>query len=548
MSISGLAAKPFSLAALFALLLMSCARMGVPPGGPEDDVAPTVVSTTPNGNEVNVARDAYVILEFSEPVNRASVESSLYLSPEPGRRLRYRWSGRTLTLDYLDPLPENRTIVVTVGAQAKDLRGIPADSSFTLAFSTSDKIDRGVVRGRVAVPADVRTMTVTAYLLRDSLPDPMRDAPDYRIQTTSQGEFELGYLAEGRYRLFALDDRNMDGLWSPASEWIGTANADVNVLEGERPYVTFLPSWQDTTSLALLRVRHADSLSLDIRVNRPDVLSGLRVSDAAGELELSDWIVDSSASGSWKAFLTRGLQGDSATCVVQCVSESAIGRFAVVQRADTTRPALLASSPANRSNNRAPFQSIQLEFSEPVTLREQTDSVSVVLKRDTLELPVTISQLTQRRFDLQPDSALLPDKRYTLTVPGSLIVDRSGNRLRDSLLTLSWYDYPADSLGVITGVIRSGDGGPWIVNLYDLKASTLLDSVTSSGPFSFSGWPGGDYRLRVTQDVNGNGRPDAGSVLPFGFSEAFLWHPDSINVRPRWTNEIEFLWSIGTQP
>ncbi len=356
--------------------------MAAPPGGPEDKLAPVIAVTTPAQDATNVSRDTDVVLEFSEPVNRPGVEASLYLSPEPGRRLRYRWSGRRLTLDYLDPLPENRTIVVTVGAQAKDLQGNLLESSFTLAFSTGDSIDRGEVSGLVAMPEGSKSFGVVAYILGDTMPDPMVDAPDYRIQTTAEGKFSLSYLAKGRYRLFALDDRNFDGLWSPAVEQIGTASKDVDVREGLKPYVTFSPSLQDTTPFAILRVRQIDEHQIDLRVNH----SGqpiVEISDGASTQFAEHFREDTSASGSWHIYFPDTVSGDSATLSVRVSNphipdSSLTARYAVNNRPDTTAPEMIDSWPTDHLQTQFVPDEILAIFSEPIVFTEHSDSLSSI--------------------------------------------------------------------------------------------------------------------------------------------------------------------------
>ncbi len=147
-----------------------------------------------------------------------------------------------------------------------------------------------------------------------------------------------------------------------------------------------------------------------------------------------------------------------------------------------------------------------------------------------------------------PDSALPTGKKCKIEIPTSLVRDYSGNTPHDSLLTFSWYCYPDDSLGTISGVVRATAGAQWLVQLYSLDHRVPVDYLTTFSEFSFEDWPAGDYRIRVVQDVTRDVYHDIGSVAPFEFSEPFEWHPDTISIRPRWTNEIEFFWTTETQP
>lgn len=520
----------------------------MPPGGPEDKVQPEVLSSSPEQGSINVPLETDVTIEFSEFVNCPSVEASLYLSPEPGRRLRYRWSGRKLTLDYLDPLPEQRTIVVTVGALAKDLQGNTLENSFTIAFSTGDHIDRGEISGIAALPEGVRSLTITAYIVTDSIPNPMTDAPDYRMQTKADGSFQLSYLSPGKYRLFALDDRNLDGLWSPAAEWIGTASQDVRVDEGLKPYLTFSPTLQDTTPFSILRARQLDKKTISTRFSRDAFPDQLSIADQSGGQVIIHSAADTTASASWLLFIEKQLSGDSAELVIELGDSSFATKFAVQSRPDTAHPAIARTIPQNRSRSRFPQDSMSVVFSEPITYKPNSDTLLVQLREDTTELTARVVQTDAVTVTVYPEEPTRAGVNYSLKIPNSFITDRSDNIWRDSLWTMTWYNYPADSLGTINGLIRTSETGPWLVELYLVRGTEPEQTVFTTSSFEFSGFPAGDYRLRVIRDVNANQKFDQGQLQPFEFSEPFEWHPDTISVRPRWTEEIDFLWTIAAQP
>lgn len=530
-----------------ALLSLSCARMGVPPGGPEDKTPPEIAFEFPEAGSVNVPRDSDVTLQFSEPVNRPSVEASLYLSPEPGRRLRYRWSGRMLTLDFLDPLPENRTIVVTVGAQAKDMQGNALENSQTLAFSTGDHIDRGEIQGVSLLPDRAKSISIAAYLLGDTMPDPMIDTPDYRMQTDDQGVFDLGYLAPGVYRLFALEDKNFDGLWSPANERIGPATQDVQAVEGLVPSVTFAPTLQDTTTLGILRAKQIDVRTLNLRFNHEIAPDRFDVFDDVSLQTALQFSRDTSSTASWFVYLDDSLTTDSATAKVAVGDSMLTEKFAISTKPDTTHPKVAETYPANRSANRSVQQEIVIVFNEPIVFDATEDSLSVRLKADTTDFSVGAKQSDAMSITVVPELPIETGRKYVLGIPNSFVTDRSGNVWRDSLWTLTWYNYPVDSLGDIVGAIQSPELGPWLVELYRVRTGDPLETVFTNSAFKFVGYPQGDYRLRAIHDVNGNQMFDRGTVSPFAFSEPFQWHPDTIAVRPRWSAEVDILWTTLSQ-
>ncbi|MFO7767560.1 MAG: Ig-like domain-containing protein, partial [bacterium] len=140
---------PVLALSLVLLLAGGCAKEGFPPGGPEDTELPEVVYTFPRPGSVDVDRGQTIVLGFSEAMDRRSVENALFFTPDIGLTLWPSWHGRELHLRPRVPLRENTTIVITLGAEASDLRRNRMGRSVTLAFSTGPTLDQGAISGRV---------------------------------------------------------------------------------------------------------------------------------------------------------------------------------------------------------------------------------------------------------------------------------------------------------------------------------------------------------------------------------------------------------------
>ena len=78
--------------ALALALISGCARVGPPTGGPADSTPPEVVTTVPEDGVTGVGRDTEIRIEFSEEMNRVSVERSFSIAPDVKLR-NPRWDG-----------------------------------------------------------------------------------------------------------------------------------------------------------------------------------------------------------------------------------------------------------------------------------------------------------------------------------------------------------------------------------------------------------------------------------------------------------------------
>src|SRR5512135_2599993 len=99
----------FALFAVAAMVLGSCAGQRPPQGGPPDTTPPEIVRSVPAPGATNV-HPAQIHLEFSEYVDRRSVEQSVFVSPPLGQ-LEYSWSGTEVDISIPDTLREQTTYI-----------------------------------------------------------------------------------------------------------------------------------------------------------------------------------------------------------------------------------------------------------------------------------------------------------------------------------------------------------------------------------------------------------------------------------------------------
>ncbi|MFN3394543.1 MAG: Ig-like domain-containing protein, partial [Candidatus Thermochlorobacter sp.] len=204
----------FRYAFLFALaLLQACATEVAPQGGPEDRTPPKIVRIYPDSGALHFSGNL-IRIEFNKFVNTQSLRSAVFFSPELDD-YEIRGSGTSAEIIIYDTLKPNRTYTYTLTNDLRDTRGNALEKSYTFAFSTGDKIDSGFIAGKVFGKNNrpVKGALVLAYLLpkgdtlyADTL-NPAKLKPDYIAQTDSAGAFQLNYLAEGDYRLIAIEDK-----------------------------------------------------------------------------------------------------------------------------------------------------------------------------------------------------------------------------------------------------------------------------------------------------------------------------------------------------
>ncbi len=206
--------------ALALAFISGCARVGLPPGGPEDSTPPKVVSTVPENGATGTGRDTKITIGFSEEMNRLSVERGF--SIEPTVKLRnLRWDGTALVARPVTELPDSTTFVVRIPESALDHHGVAIEEPFVLMFSTGGTLDTGVISGAVSMMGEgVPGATVWACRRSVSTVGGVVRSCRYATVTAADGTFRfVGVAASERpYVLLAFVDTNEDNVYSVREE------------------------------------------------------------------------------------------------------------------------------------------------------------------------------------------------------------------------------------------------------------------------------------------------------------------------------------------
>lgn len=562
------------VAAAFVLMLLSllgsCASgVGeVPPGGPADSTAPTIVSTIPAGGSVNV-RSRQIKVEFSEYIQESSLQNAMIITPIPARPPEYDWSGRKLTIEFDQPLAVDRTYAITFGSAITDLSGNRLGTPFTLRFSTGEKIDSGVVRGDI-LGVDRRRVFVYGYLLPPSNPafadtlQPDQTRPDFIAPVSDNGSFSLEGLPPGRLRLFAISDEFNDQLFSPGIDAFGTATRDVTIGEDYAPVggvvIRLRPAPIDVSSPVLFSASSITATRTELRFSEPIDTATLRpanftLSTASGTTPVVD--VWRSMANRLAVQISHGPLAEDVEATISVtalrdtagnVSADSAGRatFTATGARDTLAPTLLAL--AIDSVRAYSFSdSIPIAFDERVVI--ETLDEGTVTMRDSVRgaARFRLRRLSPVSFAAYPLDTLIGLSSATLEIDLRRFSDEAGNR-RDSVARIRVAVVPIRQVGTLQGSIRdSGDaGGTYVVVAQMVTTGQCYrrTGLRNGSTWEFAALPEGEYTLSAFRDNDADGLYDYGSLTPYRPAEPYTVWRGSVRVRPRWvTNKIDLVFA-----
>lgn len=551
----------FLLVTLFCLT--SCASQRAPSGGPPDKTPPKIIKVTPEKNAALVPLDQIVEFEFSESMNRKSLEKAIFITPNPGDRVRFKWKRRRLRIEFLDSLKTDRTYVITMGTDLRDLHGNSLNSSFTLAFSTGAEISNGKISGQVFSTGGVQGILIWAYILEEGRePDPANMLADYVTQTDAQGKFELTNLSQGDYRIFAIDDVDHNRFFEVGLDGLGMAAQDMDLTKDKLAVsnLSLRVVVQDTVGPALVSASAPDRVHVNLRFDERLHEKGIEENEnylirplapSTGDslaIELA-YLDAQNPQEVWLITEPQVPQTEYEIKVSNVVDQASNAIAAGFSRAqfiasalpDTIRPKIVTHSPEDSARTVSLKAAIELYFSEAMEQRSLENHFQLV---DSLGQTVsgTFKWESLASVKFSPNRNLASRSVYLVKVRSDSVRDLFGNTLAAPALTFMFTTLNKDTLSSISGMLTDQDstakGRIYLRAIQTSNEKVAYDiQLDEPGPYKFEDILPGNYRIEGFRDRDNNGQYSYGQPLPFQPAERFFVYSDEIKVRARWPNE-----------
>ena len=227
--------------------LISCANIVPPTGGPQDLIPPKLLDSLsyPNSSH-NTNRSGHNIsLVFNETTVVEGLKTQITSNPEIDPKLvKYKTKsikytnpagktvkGTRVSVDLNQKLDSNTTYVVNFGSSFKDINEGKVASNISIAFSTGDKIDSMSVKGKAIDNYSTKSLAnvfIGLYEINDTI-TPLSSKPKYFTSTNEEGHFELNYIKNGKYNIYAFTDVNRNKKYDQNNEKVGFVSEHLNL-------------------------------------------------------------------------------------------------------------------------------------------------------------------------------------------------------------------------------------------------------------------------------------------------------------------------------
>jgi len=211
----------------------SCARRGVPTGGPKDTIPPTLVRMSPTLETVNFDDDN-LVLEFDEYIEARSLKQDIIVNP-PVEDYDFYVNRRSVVIELNEDLQDNTTYTFNFRDAIKDISEQNPAENIIMALSTGNEIDSFQVNGQVKelfTNKAVDDVLVALYPEGDTL-NPFEDPPTYLTKTDEEGNYAIRYIKVGTYKIYAYTDNNNNLKLDPNTEAYGFESEPIVLIPEE---------------------------------------------------------------------------------------------------------------------------------------------------------------------------------------------------------------------------------------------------------------------------------------------------------------------------
>jgi uncharacterized protein (DUF2141 family) len=585
--------KNISLFFVLILLIFGfsyCANIGYPEGGTIDETPPKMIRSTPPINSTNFDGDE-INIEFNELIVLKEAFQKVVVSPPLNTPPVIRGMGKKVTVTFDEELQPGATYTIDFADAIQDNNEGNFLEGFSFSFSTGETQDSLEISGHVFdafTHAPVSGVVVMAHTNHaDTAFTNM--IPPRVAKTNEKGVFTIRNLAEGQYRIFALEDMNRDYKFDQPGERIAwhdelvepsfeyrdridslftdSVTLDTVLITQELAYIP------DSLKLFLFQADYKeqyldsrdrkDRHRLDFFFNRK-LEKPLEVNVINAEPEKEDWFIYEHSLNHDTVMVWMNdsslISRDSLT--VELIYPIRDSLRNLVDKRDTLKMFHRSREDQKKRKKdddeqespkvdplmvRSPKGKLEIGstayFNFPAPLSEvYLDSMKLSMLVDTLYQPVA--------FDLKSDSIRIrqfalvhdwqPGAEYKIEVDSAAFRDIYG-RVNNSIngnLTIK----TEDSYGVLY-VDASGMGENALLQVLDRKESIVRKGVLpANGKLAFRYLKPGNYFLRILNDTNQNGKWDTGDFSDGRQPERMLYYPDLIEIRANWDQVVP--WGI----
>ncbi len=541
-----------------ALIFVTCAQPRGLTGGEKDTQAPKVLKLSPQ-NLTTGFRGHTIAMEFDEFVQIKGLNSELVVSPPLDYPVTYKMKGKRVFFEIQDTLLENTTYNFNFGNAIVDLNeNNPLDSNL-FVFSTGHYLDSGLLKGTVMDAYTQKPTKGAKVLLYSAAKDSAayKGDPIYVTHTNAQGEYELRYLAEGNFQIFALETPGEDFKFIPLTK-IAFHSTFANSTQEES---VNLVSFKEVDTLQYIsKAFSKEYFSFNIGFNLNLVNPSFTFTPSNDTME---YFIEEIRSDSFKFWIPGDRDIDSVHIYIS--DKTGYLDTAIIDISDRTQylkklkkrkqPQVpLKISLGSSAGVHHYFDTLRLKFNRPLE-KWILDSMLFVNGNDTMsmqkafdsniimaQLPIEHKGSSKNLRTITITHKWQPSTEYAFIFDNGAFTDILS--LTNDSTTLKFKTKNFEDYGSFRFTVKVEEySGPLLLELLDKKGAYLRTYSIKSGDVIFHELAvPGTYKFRMILDENNNGKWDTGDLDQEIQPEKIVYYKGTIDIRANW--DMEETWEV----
>ncbi|WP_370291443.1 Ig-like domain-containing protein [Pedobacter sp. SYP-B3415] len=514
------------------MLLLGCASMQAPQGGPRDEKAPKVVRMEPKDLTTNFNAER-VVIEFDEYFKLQNQFKEFSVSPELEKPPILRIRGRRLEILFQDSLEKNTTYTLNFGKAIGDVNEGNTVNNLTYVFSTGSKLDSLSISGKVteALTGEPpkEALVFILPLNRDTVFG--KGKPSIFTTTDSSGNFKLRNLRADTYKIYAIKEQENGGdkVYQQLNDQVAFIKDPVK-LDKNIDSIRLQLFKENADVLRVLERKINSDGSILITVNRQLKKPALTITDPAA-LDARKLTRFNRTNDSARVWLTNM---DFDSVAIALVDTGKVLQNIRLTKSRNAKYERNLQASDNLSGGKLNFyRQLELTFNFPIT---SADASKITLQEDSTR---------RANFQLQRDSADFlkyrisypwrTKRKYTIRFAEGAFtaIFNTQNKAFSKTFELE----PKDSYGTLSLSVQIPDTSRnYIVQLVDEKKENVLreDVLNRNKTILYANYEARNYFVRIVYDRNRNGVWDTGNVKLGIQPERIFQVEKEMSIRANW--------------
>ncbi len=525
--------KLLLLVILLSVAIISCARKGIPEGGPKDENAPIMMTANPPYETIHFNKEN-IKIEFDEYVILKDLTKQLVVSPPlkfPPIITPQGTPSKYINIEILDTLRVNTTYTFNFGNAVQDYNENNKLESFKYVFSTGNYIDSLKIKGSVAAAFRKEKLTsigVLLYRLDSTYNDSIiyKKKPNYVTSTLDSTNFEFTNLREGKYLLLALKEPSNDYLFNSKTDRLGFLTDTIS-----------LP--KDTIVLKPIRI-FKELQPYKLKKGK-EVVKGKIQFGYEGEREDMKIELLSKVPKSFKSFSQYEKEKDTLNYWFTPIKQDSLN-FIVSNK--NFKDTITVRLRKKKLDSLAISSSISrtLHLNDTLFLKSNNPIITLdkskfsLVDKDTVNVDFEVKKQAINKL------AVLFKKRHNMSykfdvLPKGImdLYQTTNDTLSYKFITLTTEDY-----GSIILDVKKETPHSVIIQLLNKEKVLKTRYISSSKKLEFTLLEPKEYTIRAIIDKNNNHAWDTGNFLLRQQPEQVIYYTEKLPLRANWVLPIEF--------